>query len=109
VLKTIILTKIQGEADIPSAAGLRAHAQLALIMDEIVNSVYGIASTGLKYPQTLTRADAALQKLSLWKNELPSSLRTGENGELSDRPNLILHMNFNQVGFAIACLPCRII
>jgi len=74
-------------------------------MDEIVNSVYGIASTGLKYPQTLTRADAALQKLSLWKNELPSSLRAGENGELSNRPNLVLHMSFNQVSFVITCLP----
>ncbi len=78
-------------------------------MDEIVNSVYGIASTGLKYPETLTRADTALQKLSLWKNELPSSLRTGEIGELSDRPNLVLHMNFNQVGVAFICLPCEII
>ena len=77
-------------------------------MDEIVNSVYGIASTGLNYPQTLTRADAALQKLSSWKNELPSSLRAGENGELSDRPSLVLHMIFNQVRFALSSLPYRI-
>jgi hypothetical protein len=66
-------------------------------MDEIVNSVYGIASTGLNYPQTLTRADAALHKLSSWKAELPSSLRAQNNGEFSDRASLVLHMIYNQV------------
>jgi hypothetical protein len=66
-------------------------------MDEIVNSVYGIASTGLNYPHTLTRADAALQKLSSWKSELPSSLRGPENGDFGDRASLALQMIYNQV------------
>jgi hypothetical protein len=88
---------MQAGADLSSAAGLRAHAQLTLIMDEIVNSVYGIASTGLNYPQTLTRADTALHKLSSWKTELPSSLRAQNNGKFSDRASLVLHMIYNQV------------
>lgn len=66
-------------------------------MDEIVNSVYGIASTGLNYPQTLTRADTALQKLSSWENELPPSLRPQENGGFGDRASLELQMIYNQV------------
>ncbi|KAE9382117.1 hypothetical protein N431DRAFT_393927 [Stipitochalara longipes BDJ] len=85
------------DATLPSSAGLRAHAQLALIMDEIVNSVYGIASTGLNYPQTLTRADTALEKLSSWKSELPSSLRAQPNSALSNRASLVLHLIYNQL------------
>jgi len=87
------------DTDLPSAAGLRAHAQLSLIMDEIVNSVYGISSTGLIYPQTLSRADTALRKLSSWHVELPSCLQIQENSEYSDRASLVLHMIYNQVGF----------
>lgn len=66
-------------------------------MDEIVNSVYGIASTGLNYPQTLTRADTALQKLSLWKADLPSSLQVRGEIEAGERASLVLHMIYNQV------------
>jgi hypothetical protein len=85
------------DVNLPPSTGLRAHAQLALIMDEVVNSVYGIASTGLYYPQTLTLADAALEKLSSWHRELPSSLRAERNGDLSDRASLLLHLIYNQV------------
>jgi hypothetical protein len=68
-------------------------------MDEIVNSVYGIASTGLNYPQTLTRADTALQKLSLWKADLPLSLQVQGEIEAGERASLVLHMIYNQVSF----------
>ncbi len=71
-------------------------------MEEIVNSVYGVASTGLNYPQTLTRSNTALQKLSAWKSELPSSLLAQNDGEYSDRASLVLHMIFNQVFCAVA-------
>jgi RES domain-containing protein len=87
------------DTDVPSAAGLRAHAQLSLIMDEIVNSVYGISSTGLIYPQTLSRADTALRKLSSWHAELPPCLRIQETSECSDRASLVLQMIYNQVRF----------
>lgn len=73
-------------------------------MDEIVNTVYGIASTGLSYPQTLTRADTALQKLSSWEAELPSSLRARSNGEYRDRASLVLHLIYNQVSCDIPIL-----
>lgn len=78
-------------------AGLRAHAQLALIMDEIVNSVYGIASTGLTFPRTLSRADTAIQKLSSWYAQLPSCLHLQDKTEINDRAGIILHMMYNQV------------
>ena len=86
------------DTNLPSASGLHAHALLSLIMDEIVNSVYGISSTGLIYPQTLSRADTALQKLSSWHAELPLCLRVQENSESSDRASLVLHMIYNKVG-----------
>lgn len=82
---------------VPKVAGLRAHAQLALIMDEIVNDVYGIASTGLTFPRTLSRVDTTLQKLSSWYAHLPLFFRVQEEIEMNDRASIILHMMYNQV------------
>jgi hypothetical protein len=71
-------------------------------MDEIVNSVYGISSTGLIYPQTLARADTALQKLSSWHAEQLSCHLIQGNSEFTDRASLVLHMIYNQVGYDFA-------
>lgn len=82
---------------LPSATGLRAHAKLALIMDDIVNDVYGTASTGLNYPQSLSHSDSALQKLSSWYTDLPPTLRVEDESGINDRASIVLYMIYNQV------------
>lgn len=66
-------------------------------MDEIVNTVYGVASRKLDYAHTLSNVDAALDKLSTWQAELPLVLQLQADSTIPDRANLILHMMFNQV------------
>jgi len=67
-----------------------------MILYEIINGVYGVASSGTGYTQTLSRVDAALKKLSTWQEELPSCLQLPDDGTIPDRARLTLHLNHNQ-------------
>jgi hypothetical protein len=67
-----------------------------MILYEIINDVYGVASSGAGYTQTLSRVDAALKKLSAWQEELPSCLQLPEDGSIPDRARITLHLNYNQ-------------
>ncbi len=67
-----------------------------MILYEIINVVYGVASAGTGYRQTLSRVDAALKKLSSWQEELPSCLRLPDDGSIPDRARITLHLNYNQ-------------
>ena len=74
-------------------------------MNEIVNKVYGIACSGMGYAQVLSRVDLALENLSSWKNELPSSLQLQDDGKIPDRARLTLHMTHNQVSVPVSYVP----
>ena len=65
-------------------------------MDEIVNKLYGTTSAGRSISTIIPGANAAIQKLSDWIDELPPSLQLRAGTE-SDRARLILHMMYNQV------------
>jgi hypothetical protein len=67
-----------------------------MILYEIINGVYGVASPGTGYTQILSRVDAALKKLSTWQEELPSCLQLPDDGTMPDRARLTLHLNHNQ-------------
>lgn len=67
-----------------------------MILYEIINGVYGVASSSAGYTQTLSRVDAALKKLSTWQQELPSCLQLPEDGSIPDRARITLHLNHNQ-------------
>jgi hypothetical protein len=67
-----------------------------MILYEVINGVYGVASSDAGYTQTLSRVNAALKKLSTWQEELPSSLRLPDDGSIPDRARITLHLNYNQ-------------
>jgi hypothetical protein len=87
---------VQDDTDLPAAAGLRAHVKLSMILYEIINGVYGVASSDPGYTQTLSRVDKALNRLSAWQEELPPSLQLPSDGSIPDRARITLHLNYNQ-------------
>jgi hypothetical protein len=67
-----------------------------MILYEVINGVYGVASSGAGYTQTLSQVDAALKKLSAWQEELPSCLQLSNDGSIPDRARITLYLNHNQ-------------
>lgn len=95
--------------DLPAASGLRAHIKLSIILNEIANDVYGTAGSAVGYSHTISRVDAALEKLLTRQAELPSSLQLLNDGFIPDRARLTLHMNHNQArisGLVLAQTSC---
>jgi hypothetical protein len=87
--------------NLPPAIGLLAHVKLSVIMGEIVNSVYGVSSSGFGYSQNISRVDTALEKLSTWHNNLPLQLQLEDDGTIPDRARIMLHMIHKQVSLPI--------
>ena len=70
-----------------------------MIMDEIVNKVYGTTSRERSMTELIPRVNAVINKLELWLAELPHSLQLGDEieSQIPERACLVLHMMYNQV------------
>lgn len=70
-----------------------------MIMDEIVNKLYGTTSRERSINELIPGVNLVIQKLESWLSELPPSLQLDND---VDRPSLeraclVLHMMYNQV------------
>lgn len=80
----------------PSAAGLKAHVELARISGHIVCNVYRISSRDRATDASI-HVERAISLLEAWKSALPPRLQPIENGLSDDPACCLLHMNYNQV------------
>jgi hypothetical protein len=71
---------------------------LAMIMDEIVNKLYGTTSRERSMTELIPGVNAVIDKLEVWLAELPLSLQLDEmETHIPERACLVLHMMYNQV------------
>lgn len=80
----------------PSAAGLKAHVQLARISNFIVCNVYQVSPSRQTTPDAAV--DQSMAMLERWQKNLPPSLQMPADGVLSSDPGTcMLHMHFNHL------------
>jgi hypothetical protein len=70
-----------------------------MIMDEIVNKLYGTTSRERSITELIPGVNSVIQKLKVWLSKLPPSLQLDRDMERSnpERACLVLHMMYNQV------------
>jgi hypothetical protein len=96
-----LLTKKPG-SNLPPSAGIRAHVKLSMIMDEIVNKIYGTTCRERSMTELIPRVNSVIQRLESWLSELPPSLQLDDHRREKPNPEracLVLHMMYNQVRY----------
>ncbi|KAF2634436.1 hypothetical protein P280DRAFT_376198, partial [Massarina eburnea CBS 473.64] len=83
--------------NLPSAAGLRAHIELARISGFIVCETFRIAPREQKPAQITHNIERALSKLETWLTHLPPSLQMSPGSFSVDPTCCTLHMAYNQL------------
>lgn len=70
-----------------------------MIMDEIVNKIYGTTSRERSIPELIPRVKSVINQLESWLAALPPSLQIdhGMEGAIPERACINLHMMYNQV------------
>lgn len=93
----IRLTMPQDLPGLPSAAGLRAHIELARITGYIVCNSYRVTQRGRSANRVESYVHGALQLLSDWRASLPVCLQIRDDAFGNDRACCALHMAQGQL------------
>jgi hypothetical protein len=85
----------------PPPTGLRAHIQLARVLDYITSNIYRdpAARPSASTDESVSHVERAAQMLTDWRSQLPPELRISEDvyADIPDRGTLMLNMMRNQL------------